>query len=164
MSHSITALILKDNFDKDKAKQFDLRPIDLGFNLTLFHIDHYYSACWQYLLRTEGHLEMINPDGMLLPTEYALYEIVKTISSSKTPEYAIIVTNYFGGVGSQYANAFSGTVNVNKNMQTINEALAYLGVYPILGLDAFDKVGLDKIRRQPDYLEKYSDLADEYGV
>lgn len=164
MGHSITAIILKGNFDNEKAKAFDLFPTFLDFGLSLFHIDYYYSACWQHKLKTFGQLDISNMDCVIFPSEIVISEIIKKISNSKDPEFAIILTDYFGGVGKQYANVFRNSNNVGKNITTINLALRYLGVLAKNGLDEFDTIGLDKIRSQPDYLEKYVELADEYGV
>ena len=77
MGHSITAIILKNKFDVDKAKHYDLLPITLDFGLTLFHIDHYYSSFWQYKLKTSGQLELSNIDSVIFPSEIAIYEILK---------------------------------------------------------------------------------------
>lgn len=164
MGHSITAIILKGDFDKDKATHFDLRPISLDFGLILFHIDHYYSACWQHKLKTSGQLDLSTIDCITFPREIAISEIIKTISSLERPEYAIILTDYFGGTGNQYANVFINSDNADRNVTTINQALRHLGVPAKNGKDEFDTIGLDKIRSQPDYLETYVDLADDYGV
>jgi len=164
MGHSITAIILKGDFDKDKAMGFDLRPIPLDFGLSLFHIDHYYSACWQHKLKTTGLLELSNIDCVIFPNVKVISEIIKNISYSESSEYAIILTDYFGGAGNQYANVFLGSANAAKKIATINQALRHLGVHVDSDRDEFDTVGLDKIRRQPDYLDKYIELADEYGV
>ena len=164
MGHSITAIILKGEFDKPKAESYDLKGKELGFGLTLFHIDHYYSACWQHLLKNNRKLEISNIDSIVFPAESALAELIKQISFNIRPEFAIIQTDYFGGIGNQYANVFNDEVNADKNIRTINQALKYLGVIVKNGLDEFDTVGLDKIRSQPGYLEKYVRLADEYGV
>ena len=145
MGHSITALILKGEFDKPKAESFDLKGKDLGFGLTLFHIDHYYAACWQYSLKTDGQLETPDFDRIVFPTESALAELMKQISCNSCPQFAIIQTDYFGGIGAQYASVFCGSVNADKNIRRINEALKYLGVVAKDGLDEFDTVGLDKI-------------------
>lgn len=164
MAHSITAIILKDNFDEEKAKKFDLFPVSLGFGLTMFHIDHYYSACWQHKLNTSGALELSNIDSVIFPNEIAIFEILKKITNSEKPAYAIILTNYFGSAGDQYANVFTGSENIDKSICTINQALRHLGVRSEFGQDEFDTVGLCKIRKQPKYLNKYVKLADEYGV
>lgn len=164
MAHSITAIILKGDFDNEKAKRYDLLPTLLDFGLSLFHIDHYYSACWQHKLKTSGQLDISNIDCIVFPSEIALLEIIKNISNSENPEYAIILTDYFGGVGNQYANVFIDSNNADRNITTINQALRHLGVLAKNGQDEFDSIGLDKIRSQPDYLEKYVELAYEYGV
>ncbi len=75
-----------------------------------------------------------------------------------------ILTDYFGGLGNQYANVFINSNNANSNITTINQALRHLGVLAKNGQDEFDTLGLDKIKKQPDHLDKYVELADEYGV
>jgi len=164
MGHSITAIILKGDFDADRAEKFDLFANRLGFGLTLFHIDHYYSARWQHQLKTIGQLEISNIECEIFPHERAIFEIIKNISASKDPEYAIILTDYFGGRGKQYANVFTNANNANNSISTINQALIHLGVKAISGLDEFDTVGLGKFRNQPDYLEKYVELSGTFGV
>ena len=164
MGHAITAIILKGSFDTNKAREFDLFAIPLGFELSLFHIDHYYSACWQHKLQTKGQLELSNINSPVFPAEIAICDIVKRISSSEIPEYAIIMTDYFGGVGYQYANVFKNNTNADKKVKTINQALRHLGVPANDSQDEFDTVGLNKIREQPNFLEKYIDIAEEYGV
>jgi len=77
---------------------------------------------------------------------------------------AIILTDYFGGVGEQYANVFEADKNVDLSINTISKALHYLGVKKGNHYDEFDAVGLIKYRGNPDFLEKYRDLADELGV
>jgi hypothetical protein len=51
MGHNITAIILKGDYDKTIAESFGLIGKELPFSLTLFHIDHYQTACWQYELK-----------------------------------------------------------------------------------------------------------------
>lgn len=58
MRHNISAIILKGHYDEAKAKEYDLLGIDLGFDLALFRVNHYYSACWQALLKTSGMLDI----------------------------------------------------------------------------------------------------------
>lgn len=167
MGHNITAIILKGDLDKDLTKEFGLLEKNIGFELTLFHIDGWYSACWQHLLKTEGELEITNISKdwfMIIPSEIALAEIMKRISKQSEPKFAIIITDYFGGMGFQWANVFSGSTNADKTIETINQALKYLGVTAKSGFDEFETVGLDKIRTQPEYLEKYRDLFDELGL
>ena len=165
MPHSITAVVLKGGFDAKKAAQFDLFGVPLGFGLTLFHIDHYYSACWQHQLQTSGCLDLTNKSGnVIVPSEIVIYELLRRIAAAQPPQFALLVTDYFGGVGSQYANVFHGPVNADPGVLRISPALRHLGVPAAPGQDEFDTVGLSRIRSQPDWLEKYGDLAEEYGV
>lgn len=167
MGHNITAIILKGEFDKALAKDFGLIEKNLGFGLNLFHIDGWYSAYWQHLLKTDGELEItnINKDWfMIIPSERALAKIMKRISKQNKPVFAIILTDYFGGVGFQWANVFCCSTNADRNIETINQALRYLGVKAKTGSDEFETIGLEKIRVQPEYLEKYRDLYDELKI
>lgn len=164
MGHSITAIILEGEFDKNKAIELDLFPIQLEFGLSLFHINHYYSACWQYKLKTIGFLEISNIDCKIFPREKAISKIIKIISNLENPKFAIILTEYFGSLGNQYANVFTNSENADRNISTINQALRFLGVISKIGQDEFETLGLNKLRSQPEYLDKYIELADEYGV
>lgn len=164
MGHSITAIIVKGEFNTVKAEAFDLIGEDLGFGLTLFHIDHYWSAFWQFSLKTNGQLEIVNINSIVFPAEISIAEIVKNITGNLLAKFAIIQTNYFGGIGNQYANVFDGLGNADKTVGTINQALKYLGVMSMNGLDEFEMVGLNKIREQPNFLEKYIDLAEQCGI
>ena len=47
MAHSINAIILKGNFDKDEAEKYELIEVKLDFNLSMFFINGFYTACWQ---------------------------------------------------------------------------------------------------------------------
>jgi len=164
MGHNITAIILKDDFDKSVAESFGLFGKELPFSLTLFHIDHYQTACWQFELKTVGQLETSITDSFIFPTEIAISEVVKSISKDEKPLYAIIQTDYFGGIGNQYASIYQYKENIDKNAKTINQVLVHLGVKRKEEFDEFDTIGLDKIRSQPDIFDKYEDLADEYGI
>lgn len=164
MGHQITALIIKGNFDKSKAEEYDLFGKDLGFDLSLFHVDQYYSAYWQYKLLKVGQLEIYNIKNLTFPSEIVLSEIVRKILNNEEPKYAIIQTEHFGGNGKQFANAFVGSINADKNISTINQALKYLGVQLENKKDEFEEIGLDKIRIQPEYLKKYIDLTEKHGV
>lgn len=164
MRHNISAIILKGNFEKKKAKELDLIDIDLGFDLRMFHIDHYYSACWQAKLKTKGTLDINNAEYMLYPSEIALSELIVMITKTEKPIFAIISTDYFGGIGIQSANVYEKNTLVDSKIKSINQTLKYLGVKKKLRKDEFDTVGLSKHRSTPEYLEKYCDLADELGV
>lgn len=164
MPHNITAIILPGHYDKSKAEIFDLFGKQLPFNLTLFHIDHYQTACWQYELKATGQLEISFSNNVIFPNDIAIAEIMKQITGHDKPLFALIQTDYFGGIGSQYAGIFRYTENIDTKAITINQVLVHLGVKRNDKFDEFDTIGLDKIRNQPDYFEKYIDLADRYGI
>ncbi len=164
MGHNITAIILKGGYKTDIAQGYDLIGKDLGFSLSLFHFDHNYSAYWQFKLNCKGYLQIPKTDYMIFPTDMVLSELMKQISDNKDVEFAIISTDYFGGMGKQFSSVFKNQNLVDDSLTTINKALNYFGVVRQGNLDEFDTVGLDKIRSQPDYLEKYYDLAEEHNL
>lgn len=128
MGHMITAIILKGAYMPEELTYFDLRPVALHTDLTLFHIDCTYSAYWQFYLGRAGELPLSRRPSLPFPCEIVLAEIMGRVSVSEAPHYAIISTDYFGGIGSQYANAFIGSENVDPEMEKINQALRFLGV------------------------------------
>lgn len=165
MGHAITAVVVKGHYNQELAITFDLKGIALGFDLHMFFIDHYYSACWQEMLKADGYLEVNENSGhILFPNEIAVAEIVQKIAQTRFVQFAIIATDYFGGVGNQYAQVYQGQNLASKDIDDINGALRWLGVVPAQGMDAFDTVGLSKYRRNPDYLDKYADLSMQLGV
>lgn len=90
---------------------------------------------------------------------------MKQISHDSEPLYAaIIATDYFGGMGEQFANLYKNDALVDANIKHINHALRSMGVTAKHDLDEFDTVGLSDYRSEPDYLWKYCDLAEELGV
>lgn len=165
MGHSITALVLKGDCDAPVMQRYDLRPIGLGFGLQLCHIDHYYAACWQKKMGVHGSLPLDLPDlPAIFPREGALLQIAREVLGTPKPQFAVIMTEYLGGVGGQWAQVYCGGDIARDSLHTINNALRFLGVVAQPGKDEFDTVGLDGLRENPEYLEKYVDLADELGV
>ncbi len=98
------------------------------------------------------------------PREFVIFHILKQISTSEVLEFALIITDYFGGVGQQFANVYSENKNVDFKIDTISKALKYLGVEKGDRYDEFDTIGLGRYRINPDFLEKYRDLASDIGV
>lgn len=160
MGHRITAILIKGAYHQKNAEHYDLFPVTLPQQLTLFHIDHYYSGYWQSKLQIQGRLATHNINSLIFPCEYVLYEIVKAISLEDDVHWAIIQTDYFGGTGTQAANVFVNEQNIDQKTENINQALRALGVIATADYDEFDTIGLDRIRQQPDYLEKYSSLTE----
>lgn len=165
MGHTISALVLKGDYDQTLAQTFDLRGINLGFDLHMFLVDLYYVAYWQAKLGTEGYLETNQQrHSVMFPNEMVVPSLLQKIAHTRFVTFAIIATDYFGGAGDQYAQVYQGDRLANHAVDSINTALEWLGVVPDKGKDAFDTVGLSNYRSTPDYLEKYEDLADRLGV
>lgn len=165
MGHSIQGLLVKEKYDQKKAEAYDLKGIDLGFGITFFPITHAYSAYWQKKMDLCGFLEGSSPKNVILPSEIVLYVLLKDITNTPNPLFALIATDYFGGVGSQWAYVYRGKTLVQPLIpNTINAALKFLGVTPQKNQDAFNTVGLQHHRHKPEYLEKYDDMAEASGV
>ena len=164
MGHSITAIILKGEYELTKSREYDLIEVDLGFNLSMFFIDGFYSAFWQEKLQTIGCLETNCQKITWFPRENSLYQLMKNISKENPVEFMIIQTDYHGGVGNQNANLYKEDKNVDLNINTISKGLQYLRVNKGSFYDEFEAVGLNNHRTNPEFLDKYRDLADELGV
>jgi hypothetical protein len=163
VGHCITAIILLGPYDRDAAAQFDLAGIDLGQDLTLFHITHYFTAVWQKKLGIEGDLPGAFPRELLFPTERVSAVLMRRITG-REPVFALITTDYFGGIGDQWAQLYRGEEAADPPITAISPALRWLGVQADEGRDEFDTVGLAGIRQAPDSLDRYVELAEELGV
>ncbi|GGK32680.1 hypothetical protein [Nocardia camponoti] len=165
MSHAITALVLPDAHVPEVAAQWDLRAVPLNGNLTLFHVTHCYAAYWQAVQGVTGHFEVVpdRPPQLLFPTENVLLQTARELSGRPNPTFAILITEFYGGMGSQGAVVCinGGPIRATTD---INDALRELGISAADGLDEFDTVGLGNHRSTPDYLDHYDDLCDELGV
>ncbi len=164
MPHAISALILPGPYNADAADKWDLAPVALSCDLTLFHLTHYYTAYWQASLGVTGYFDL-GPKSPppLFPTENVVAVLATELSARPEPTFAVVATGYFGGVGDQCAvvSIDGGPVH---SVRLINDALHALGVRPAEGLDEFDTVGLGGHRSTPDYLDRYEDLCDELGI
>lgn len=164
MGHSINAIILKGDFDKNEAEKYELVEVKLDFNLSMFFINGFYTACWQKKLNISGFLDTNCKEVTWYPNEKVIYELMKRISKNKEVEFTVILTDYFGGTGEQYANVYKEDKNVDLEINTISKALKYLGVEKGNQYDEFEAVGLVNYRSNPNYLDKYREIADELGV
>ncbi|WP_378736720.1 hypothetical protein [Nocardia brasiliensis] len=164
MPHSITALIVPGPYHADAADKWDLLPVPLRCDLTMFHVTHYYTAYWQGLLRVTGHFELApSARRLLFPTENVIGVLARELSAQLEPAFALVVTDYFAGMGDQGAvvSIDGGPI---RPVADINDALRALGVTAAEGLDEFDTVGLGNHRSTPDYLDRYVDLCEEIGA
>ncbi|WP_330241185.1 hypothetical protein [Streptomyces sp. NBC_00525] len=164
MSHNICALIVAGGVDVDQARTVGLRAAFVREGVSVFPIDHFFSAYWAAVRGNSARLDL--PDGLsdTFPTEAVLRDLVCEVTGTGRPQFAIIQTDYFGGLGGQWAAAFRGEERLTPAGASINQALAALGVRATDSLDEFDVIGLGEFRRNPDFLENYVDLCDELGV
>lgn len=164
MPHAITALILTGPYHDDAAQRWDLVPVPLKGDLTLFHISPDYTAYQQAKLGLDGEFERPeNARELLFPTENVIGVLAAEITARPAPTFALVVTDYAGGAGGQGAVVAVDGGPI-RPAADINDALRTLGVAAAQGLDEFDTVGLGDQRSMPGYLGRYESLCDELGV
>ncbi|TXS38729.1 hypothetical protein [Streptomyces sp. OR43] len=164
MSHRVCALVVTGRVDTERARSVGLRAVLVHDGISVFPIDHYFSAYWAARRGNSALLDL--PDGLtvLFPTEAVLHDLVREVTGTDRPLFAIIATDYFAGTGGQWAVAFDGENRVTPDRASVNQALAALGVRATTSRDEFDVIGLSGFRSNPDYLEAYVDLCDDLGV
>lgn len=151
MGHKITALITKLPIDEERAIEYDV-PVfkENGYAIIGLFTDH--SDYWENKLEfieERGSSNEIILDRMI--THYIANKICKG-------QYALIQTNYFGGLGVQHAGVFyDNKAIVPIEESAINRCLAFIGVRKINGLDEFDSLQLAKYREFDKYFKKYWD-------
>ena len=166
MPHCITALILREPCDEHAAREWDVAAVPLRGGLRLVHIDHYYTAYWQARRGETGTLDVPSDFPGVFPRERVVASLVTDLAGTARdalPPFALVMTDYFGGLGEQWARAYLRGEAV-PSVRDINAALRVLGVEAAAGLDEFDTVGLADHRHPPDHLDRYPDLCDELGV
>lgn len=164
MGHSLCGLILKGPYHQTEAQAYDLHGIALGFDLTLFPINHTYALYWQHHLGVSGVLNGPEVDCAIFPRERVLAVLMAQITATENPLFAIVLTDYFGGHGQQWAQVYQGAECVNPAIGSINAALRLLGVVAASPKDEFDTVGLALHRRLPAYLEVYAERLEALGL
>lgn len=163
MSHHIIALVFEGPCSTEQASHFGVVPIRLSRELVLCHIDHYFSMFWQRWLDVHDVIDM-GDVPCIFPNDGVLSLIVSALVGREKPRYAVIMTDYFGGAGTQYAAVLEGTTRVSPDGASIDEALRMLGVQRSKDADEFDTVGLGRIRHQPDSLEIFGSLCRELDI
>ena len=146
MGHNISALVMRGEFDRALAVEFELKPIPAEFDLTVFPLNDEYCDSWAERLSIPGFVS----DQPLLNCR-----VVHHIAMSIAPRamFAIIETDYFGGLGAQSAAVYHDKQEImpptTARSGPINNALRLLGVSCTFG-DEFDAIGLGKFRRWDD--------------
>lgn len=160
MGHHIIALVVPGPCDASAIRALDLVPIQLSPGLMMFHINHYYSTYWQSIRGANDMLDLPPDFPCIFPQEGVLVSLVAELTVNPRPTFALIMTDYFGGMGDQWACVFQGSRRISTDT-SINAALRLLGVTRRPGLDEFDTVGLGSHRSSLDYLMRYAELCAE---
>jgi hypothetical protein len=163
VGHHITALVLATPWHEAVRARFDLVAVPLR-GVTMFHIDHYYSAYWRAKLGWPGTLERPPGCSSLFPDDAVLAHIASELVGDPTPTFGVIQTDYFSGAGEQWAALYKRTHRTSGDETSINAVLRLLGIEAAPGLDEFDTVGLADHRSPPEELERYVELCDQLGV
>ncbi|WP_309720401.1 hypothetical protein [Armatimonas sp.] len=154
MGHNISGLLLKGPYEPLRATQLGMPSVTLPFDLTLFFCEWRLAEYWSLLLEIPGELPIPDSVAPPYPRDRVLATLMQTITQQPEPRFAIIATDYFGGIGSQAAYVFQGEQRITpEGESSINAALARLGVVSKSRLDAFDTIGLDKIRSMREFPE-----------
>jgi len=149
MGHHISAIICPLPIDEEKAHALDL-PFFIEGAFAVIALDASHSDYWTEKLGLEfqSRSDMIHDNLTTLAFAEAL----------KIEKFALIQTDYFGGVGEQWATVYENGMRTFKTTEGgINSALSKIGVVKAASKDEFDTVGLGKYRDFDDYFEKYWD-------
>lgn len=164
MSHEVCALVVAGRVDTRTALAMDLRAALVHDGISVFPINHNFSAYWAAKRGNRALLDLPEDISLVFPTEAVLRDLVREITRTDRPRFAIIETNYFGGMGDQWAAAFDGEERLTPDDASINQALAALGVRSTSDRDEFEVIGLDRFRSNPEYLDTYVQLCEELGL
>ncbi|OKJ72798.1 hypothetical protein [Streptomyces sp. CB02460] len=164
MSHEICALVVAGQVDASKAHAVGLRAVLVHEGVSVFPINHYFSGYWAAKRGNSALLDLPEGLSLVFPTEAVLRDLVCEVTGTDSPRFAIIETNYFGGIGDQGAVAFDGEERLTPERASINQALAALGVRATGTMDEFEVIGLTGFRHNPEYLDAYVELCEELGV
>jgi hypothetical protein len=147
MGHNISALIAKAPIDVDAAKRFDL-PVFVrnGFAIVALHPEH--CDHWTAALGLPND----SFSKMLLDCPVTR-EFAKALGMTR---YALIETDYAGGLGTQLAAVYQGSqLEMAPTPDGINAALRMIGVTRAASDDEFDTIGLGRHRDFDELFKKY---------
>lgn len=146
MGHNICALIGKAPINENKVHQYGLAvAYENGFAIVILDEDHIYHWSKKLGINDFSHSDDISQDHELS------WFWAKELGWSK---FAIIQTDYFGGVGYQFACLYDDGARVIES--DINTVLEALGVVPLPNLDAFDTINLTEHRiTEMYYMDNY---------
>ena len=147
MAHFISAIVAKAPIDRDKAAELDLPVFEEGGFATVALFDRH-AARWAERLGSSAE----SATGRLIDAPVVL-DFARALDLWS---FALVATEYFGGVGEQFASVFEdGTCVMEPTEGGINAALRRIGVECAGELDEFDTVGLGKRREFSEYFKAY---------
>ncbi|MDX2007957.1 MAG: hypothetical protein SFU83_22170 [Meiothermus sp.] len=165
MAHHISGAIFNGTLEPSILERFDLSWQALPQGFYLLYFSGCYCEHWAAHLGLGGELELppgIPPkDHYLLPHDRVIAHILREVSGQAEPLYALLVTDYFGGLGEQYAALYQGEQLRPLEDTWINTALRALGVQREADSDEFDTVHLGNFRSLPEALSFYRDGEEE---
>ena len=153
MGHHISAIICKPSTDIERLSEFEMATIPVG-DFVIIPMDAYHSDDWSERLGLgfgDGRSKVI------LDGPFAHY----VASIAAEGDYALIETDYFGGIGDQVAAVYRKGHDLplfasERVMQgAINYALRAIGVHARNGADEFDTLGLGRYRNFEERFARY---------
>lgn len=162
MAHNVCGIFVAAPLLAEVAAGYDLYPALRHQQVSFLPIDHYYAAYWAHRLGIHGLFPIDGDVPSVFPAQRVRLRLMRESTGLDAPDFAIVMTEYFGGVGGQWALPCIG--GEPQPVCSVNRALTMLGVVPEAGLDAFDTVGLGRYRHNPEYLETYAALCEEHDL
>ncbi|MEM7775914.1 MAG: hypothetical protein AAF732_09920 [Pseudomonadota bacterium] len=147
MAHNISALITRRPLDETSAGELDLTLIVTGdFVIVPLYSNH--SDYWMEKLGIPREMYSDMPHDTPITLEFARRLNIDC--------FALIQTEYFGGIGEQFATVYSGNHRMMDVTEGgINDALRMIGVVRQDGMDEFDSMELGKYREFSTYFKAY---------
>ncbi len=150
MGHQITAIVTAQSIDEDRAREFDL-PVFVEHGYTIVGLDVAHTDYWTDRL----NLPYTDDNSAIILDCQTTHYFARQLDIKR---YAIIHTDYLGGIGDQFAVVYEADrVVMTTTAGGINQALRTIGVKCSPGLDEFDSINLAKYRHFDQYFEKYWD-------
>lgn len=147
MGHHIEAIVAKGDIDAELLKKFELPCVNHeGFSIVGLNAGHSDHWAEKLLISNESN-------GKIVLNCPVTHYFAKELGLKK---YAIIFTDYFGGIGKQYAAVYSASKVVMEETEGgISQALRVIGVFKKRDLDEFDTICLGRYRSFDEHFAQY---------
>jgi hypothetical protein len=151
MGHNICAIIGEKPINEDNVKKYQLAIAYEG-NFAIVILERESIYYWGDKLNLSFESESNNIDWAC----ELIFYFAKELGLKK---YGIIQTDYFGGIGEQYASLYENG-NILLNEKSINEILREIGVNKNSFKDEFDTLNLGEYRGTEQYYWETQNFAD----